>query len=49
MYNLLIAISFFQKINENADIIKEAMDGDKTASKMLIQEFKTQKKIYCYE
>ena len=39
-----LAIDYFANLDENADIIKEAMDGDKTATKMLIQEYQTQNK-----
>ena len=35
----------FANLDENSDIIEEAKNGDKTAIKMLIQEYQTQNKI----
>ena len=40
-----LAIDYFANLDENSDIIKEAKNGDKTATKMLIQEYQTQNKI----
>ena len=40
-----LAIDYFANIDENSDIIEEAKNGDKTATKMLIQEYQTQNKI----
>lgn len=40
-----LAIDYFANLDENSDIIKEAKNGDKTAIKMLIQEYQTQNKI----
>lgn len=40
-----LAIDYFANLDENSDIIKEAKNGDKTAIKMLIQEYQTQIKI----
>ena len=40
-----LAIDYFANIDENLDIIEEAKNGDKTAIKMLVQEYQTQKKI----
>ena len=40
-----LAIDYFANLDENLDIIKEAKNGDKTAIKMLIQEYQTQKKM----
>ena len=40
-----LAIDYFANLDENLDIIKEAKNGDKTATKMLIQEYQTQNKI----
>ena len=39
-----LAIDYFANLDENLDIIKEAKNGDKTAIKMLIQEYQTQNK-----
>jgi len=40
-----LAIDYFANLDENSDIIKEAKNGDKTAIKMLVQEYQTQNKI----
>ena len=40
--NQLLAIDYFANLDENLDIIEEAKNGDKTAIKMLIQEYQTQ-------
>ena len=40
-----LAIDYFANLDENLDIIEEAKNGDKTATKMLIQEYQTQNKI----
>ena len=40
-----LAIDYFANLDENSDIIEEAKNGDKTATKMLIQEYQTQNKI----
>ena len=40
-----LAIDYFANLDENSDIIEEAKNGDKTAIKMLIQEYQTQIKI----
>ena len=40
-----LAIDYFANLDENLDIIEEAKNGDKTAIKMLIQEYQTQNKI----
>ena len=40
-----LAIDYFANIDENLDIIEEAKNGDKSAIKMLIQEYQTQNKI----
>lgn len=40
-----LAIDYFANIDENSDIIEEAKNGDKTAIKMLIQEYQIQNKI----
>ena len=40
-----LAIDYFANLDENSDIIKEAKNGDKTATKMLIQEYQTQNEI----
>ena len=40
-----LAIDYFANLDENSDIIEEAKNGDKTAIKMLIQEYQTQNKI----
>lgn len=40
-----LAIDYFANLDENSDIIKEVKNGDKTATKMLIQEYQTQNKI----
>ena len=37
-----LAIDYFANLDENSDIIEEAKNGDKTAIKMLIQEYQTQ-------
>lgn len=37
-----LAVDYFANLDENSDIIKEAKNGDKTAIKMLIQEYQTQ-------
>ena len=39
-----LAIDYFANLDENSDIIEEAKNGDKTAIKMLIQEYQTQNK-----
>ena len=39
-----LAIDYFANRDENLDIIKEAKNGDKSAIKMLIQEYQTQNK-----
>ena len=39
-----LAIDYFANLDENLDIIKEAKNGDKTATKMLIQEYQAQNK-----
>ena len=39
-----LAIDYFANRDENSDIIEEAKNGDKTAIKMLIQEYQTQNK-----
>lgn len=39
-----LAIDYFANLDENLDIIEEAKNGDKTATKMLIQEYQTQNK-----
>ena len=40
-----LAIDYFANLDENSDIIEEAKNGDKSAIKMLIQEYQTQNKI----
>ena len=40
-----LAIDYFANLDENSDIIEEAKNGDKTATKMLIQEYQIQNKI----
>ena len=40
-----LAIDYFANLDENLDIIKEAKNGEKSAIKMLIQEYQTQNKI----
>lgn len=40
-----LAIDYFANLDENSDIIKEAKNGDKTATEMLIQEYQIQNKI----
>lgn len=40
-----LARDYFANRDENLDIIEEANNGDKTATKMLIQEYQTQNKI----
>ena len=40
-----LAIDYFANLDENSDIIEEAKNGDKTATKMLVQEYQTQNKI----
>ena len=40
-----LAIDYFANLDENSDIIEEAKNGDKTAIKMLIQEYQIQNKI----
>ena len=40
-----LAIDYFANLDENSDIIKEAKNGDKTATEMLIQEYQTQNEI----
>lgn len=40
-----LAIDYFANIDENSDIIEEAKNGDKTAIKMLVQEYQAQNKI----
>jgi|GEM_PF-5243663 len=40
-----LAINYFANLDENSDIIEEAKNGDKSAIKMLIQEYQTQNKI----
>lgn len=40
-----LAIDYFANLDENSDIIKEVKNGDKTATKMLIQEYQAQNKI----
>ena len=40
-----LAIDYFANIDENSDIIEEAKNGDKSAIKMLIQEYQTQNKM----
>lgn len=44
--NLTVVVNFFQKKKENLDIIEEAINGDRSAIKMLFQEYRTQSKIY---
>lgn len=39
-----LAIDYFANLDENLDIIEEAKNGDKTAIKMLVQEYQTQNK-----
>lgn len=39
-----LAIDYFANLDENSDIIKEAKNNDKTAIKMLVQEYQTQNK-----
>jgi len=40
-----LARDYFTNLDENLDIIEEANNGDKSAIKMLIQEYQTQNKI----
>lgn len=40
-----LARDYFANRDENLDIIEEAKNGDKTAIKMLVQEYQTQNKI----
>ena len=40
-----LAVDYFANLDENSDIIKEAKNGDKTAIKMLVQEYQIQNKI----
>ena len=39
-----LAIDYFANLDENLDIIEEAKNGDKSAIKMLVQEYQTQNK-----
>ena len=39
-----LAIDYFANLDENSDIIEEAKNGDKSAIKMLIQEYQAQNK-----
>ena len=39
-----LAIDYFANLDENLDIIEEAKNGDKTAIKMLVQEYQAQNK-----